>query len=144
MLILDPLLERTLPRGQWSAVMPQPVILYVENNLMLMQIVRDVLDLAGWNVQHLRSATSACTLLRGEEPYDLLLVDNELQHMTGITLVRYARELTHRAGLSILLFSIEDYAEEAKRAGADAFLRKPHDLHLLLDTVRRLLAARAG
>ncbi len=143
MLILDPLLKRTPPRQQRSTVMPQPIILYVENNLMLMQLVRDVLDLAGWNVQHLRNATYACTLLRGQEPYDLLLVDNELQHMTGLALVRYARELTHRAGLSILLFSIEDYAEEAKRAGADAFLRKPHDLHLLLNTIRRLLAARA-
>jgi len=143
MLILDPSLERALPREQRSIVMPQPVILYVENNLMLMQLVRDVLDLAGWNVQHLRSATCARTLLRGEERYDLLLVDNELQYLAGIELVRYARELTHRTGLSILLFSIEDYAEEAKRAGADAFLRKPHDLHLLLNTIRLLLAARA-
>jgi DNA-binding response OmpR family regulator len=122
--------------------MSQPVILYIENNLMLMQLVRDVLDLAGWNVQHLRNATSARTLLRGAEHYDLLLVDNELhQHFTGIELVRDARELAHRKSLQILLFSIEDYADEAKRAGADAFLRKPHDLHLLLDTIRRLLAA---
>ncbi|MCA1565266.1 MAG: response regulator [Acidobacteria bacterium] len=121
--------------------MPQPVILYVENNLMLMQLVRDVLDLAGWNVQHLRSATMARTLLHGEQPYDLLIVNNELQYLRGIELVRYARQLTHRKGLQILLFSIEDYAEEAQRMGADAFLRKPHDLHLLLDTIRRLLAA---
>jgi DNA-binding response OmpR family regulator len=142
MLILDPLLKRTFPHQQRSAVMPQPVILYVENNLWLMQVVRDVLDLAGWNVQHLRSATSARTLLRrGEQPYDLLLVDNELQYMSGIELVRCARESAHRKGLQILLFSIEDYAEEAKRAGADAFLRKPHDLHLLVDTIRSLLAA---
>jgi DNA-binding response OmpR family regulator len=120
--------------------MPQPIILYVENNLYLMQLVRDVLDLAGWNVQHMRSATSARTLLRGEQPYDLLIVDNELQYTPGIELVRCVRELPHRKGLPILLFSIEDYGEEAKRVGADAFLRKPHDLHLLLDTIRRLLA----
>jgi DNA-binding response OmpR family regulator len=131
----------TFPRQQLSTVMPQPIILYVENNLMLMQLVRDVLDLAGWNVQHLRSATFAKTLLHGKQPYDLLLVDNELQYLAGIELVRYTRELTHRKGLQILLFSIEDYEEEARRAGADAFLRKPHDLHLLLDTIRRLLAA---
>jgi DNA-binding response OmpR family regulator len=122
--------------------MSQPVILYVQNNLMLMQLVRDVLDLAGWNVQHLRNATFARTLLRGAEHYDLLLVDNEPhQHLTGIELVRGARELAHRKSLQILLFSIEDYADEAKRAGADAFLRKPHDLHVLLDTIRQLLAA---
>lgn len=121
--------------------MPQPIILYVENNLMLMQLVRDVLDLAGWNVQHLRSATFARTLLHGKEHYDLLIVDNELQNVAGIELVRYARDLSHRKGLQILLFSIEDYEEEARRAGADAFLRKPHDLHLLLNTVRQLLLA---
>ncbi|HYP02145.1 MAG TPA: response regulator [Pyrinomonadaceae bacterium] len=121
--------------------MPQPIILYVENNLLLMQLVRDVLDLAGWNVQHLRNATSARVLLRGEQPYDLLLVDNELQHMTGIELVRCARELTNRKGLQILLFSIEDYEEEARRAGANALLRKPHELYLMVDTIRQLLAA---
>jgi two-component system, chemotaxis family, chemotaxis protein CheY len=120
--------------------MPQPIILYVENNIFLMQLVRDVLDLAGWNVQHLRNAASARILLRGKQPYDLLLVDNELQHMPGIELVRCARELPHRKGLPILLFSIEDYEQEAMRLGADAFLRKPHELHLLVDTIRRLLA----
>ena len=140
-MFIDEVEPLTVPRQQRSTVMPQPVILYVENNLWLMQAVRDVLDLAGWNVQHMRSATTARTLLHGKQPYDLLLVDNELQLLPGIELVRYARELTHRKGLQILLFSIEDYEEEARRAGADAFLRKPHDLHLLLDTIRRLLAA---
>lgn len=61
--------------------MPQPIILYVENNMFIMQLVRDVLDLAGWNVQHLRSVTSARTLLHGEHACDLLLVDNELQYV---------------------------------------------------------------
>lgn len=119
--------------------MPQPIILYVENNLLLVQLVRDVLDLAGWKVHHSRDATSAQIFLRSEQRYDLLLVDNELTRNTGMEVVSFARELPHRKGLPILLFSIEDYEQEAKRVGANAFLRKPHDLFLMVDTIRRLL-----
>ncbi|HEY9401878.1 MAG TPA: hypothetical protein VIQ24_04255 [Pyrinomonadaceae bacterium] len=34
---------------------------------------------------------------------------------------------------------IEDCAREAKEAGADEFLRKPHDLFRLMDIARRLI-----
>jgi len=37
------------------------------------------------------------------------------------------------------LFSIEDCEREAKEAGANEFLRKPHDLFLLVETIRRLI-----
>jgi CheY-like chemotaxis protein len=35
---------------------------------------------------------------------------------------------------------LEDIKEEAERAGADAFLRKPNNLIELVETIRRLLA----
>lgn len=58
---------------------------------------------------------------------------------SGLELVRLARELPHRKELPILFFSIEDCERAAKAAGADAFLRKPHDLFQTVDTVRKRL-----
>lgn len=53
--------------------------------------------------------------------------------------MKFARTLEHRASLPVVLFSIEDCEREAKAAGANEFIRKLHDLYLLLDTVRRLI-----
>jgi hypothetical protein len=56
-------------------------------------------------------------------------------------LVKYARTLAHRASVPIILFSLDDCEREAKEAGANEFLRKPHDLFLLVETARKLIAA---
>ncbi|HKP72202.1 MAG TPA: response regulator [Pyrinomonadaceae bacterium] len=123
--------------------MAQPLILYVERNYILYQFMRDVFDLAGWKVHHAEGGVIAQKFLESREPYNLLLLDNDLPPstwaMSGLELVRYARSLPSRKGLPILLYSIEDCAKEAKLAGADEFLRKPHDLHAMVDTIRRLL-----
>jgi DNA-binding response OmpR family regulator len=54
--------------------------------------------------------------------------------------VRRARRLAHRRETPIILISLEDCADDARLAGADAFLRKPNNLIELVDTIRRLLA----
>jgi CheY-like chemotaxis protein len=119
-----------------------PAILYVENNAVLAQLVRDLFDMGDWHVSRAQNGVIAKMFLGSEERrYALLLVDNELHDITGIELVKYARTLPHYKSLPIMLFSIEDCEREAKAAGANEFLRKPHDLYLLLDIARRLIAA---
>lgn len=131
--------ELSCPRPAWRTIVVQPAILYVENNLMLAQLVGDLLDLGGWHVWRVPDGTTAQTFLRGEQRYALLLVDNELRDTTGLEVVKFARSLPHRESLPIMLFSIEDCEREAKEAGANEFLRKPHDLFLLVETIRRLI-----
>lgn len=131
-----------LLRMPWRAVVIQPAVLYVENNLLLSQLITDLLDLAGWHVWRAECGTSAQTFLRHEQRFALLLVDNELRDTTGLELVKFARALPHRESLPIILFSIEDCEREAKEAGANEFLRKPHDLFLLMDIARRLVGAK--
>jgi CheY-like chemotaxis protein len=117
----------------------QPAILYVENNLILSRLVTDLLDLGGWHVWRADDASTARLFLQNEQRFALLLVDNELRDASGLELVKFARTLEHRASLPVVLFSIEDCEREAKAAGANEFIRKPHELYLLLDTVRRLI-----
>jgi CheY-like chemotaxis protein len=55
-------------------------------------------------------------------------------------LVERARRKPHRRETPVVLISLEDIKDEALRAGAGAFLRKPNNLVELVDTIRHLLA----
>jgi CheY-like chemotaxis protein len=126
-------------------VRPRPaIILYVEQNRMLLQTVRDVLEFAGWYVKPCTDDGYAVAYVEGEEHFDLLLIDHDSRGLSGLALTERARRRPHRRETPIVLISLEDVADEAVRAGADAFLRKPNNLIELVDTIRRLLTKRAS
>jgi CheY-like chemotaxis protein len=128
-------------RPAWRSIVVQPAVLYVEDNLILSRLVSDLLDLGGYHVWRADNALTARLFLQHEQRFALLLIDNELRDTTGLELVKFARTLAHRASLPVILFSIEDCEGEAKAAGANEFLRKPHDLFRLMDMARRLVGA---
>jgi CheY-like chemotaxis protein len=117
------------------------VILYVEQNRMLLQTVRDVLEFAGWYVKPCSDDGYAVAYVEGAEHFDLLLIDHD-RGLSGLKLTERARRQPHRRKTPVVLISLEDIADEARRAGADAFLRKPNNLIELVETIRRLLVAR--
>ena len=122
------------------------VIFYAENNRRLLELVRDVLEFAGWYVKECTDPVYILpTMQITQQHFDLLLIDNELRHFNGLELVKDIRRIPHRQEMPIILISLEDLTEEAREAGANAFLRKPYNLIELVDTIRRLLGEqRAG
>jgi CheY-like chemotaxis protein len=119
------------------------IILYVEQNQMLLQTVRDVLEFAGWYVKPCSGDGYAVAYVEGEEHFDLLLIDHDFRGFSGLKLTERARRQPHRKEIPIIIISLEDIAEEARHVGADAFLRKPNNLIELVETIKRLLDARA-
>jgi CheY-like chemotaxis protein len=115
-------------------------ILHVEDNGQLAGAVKETLEEEGWKVETCADGVEALHQLAGETRYDLLLFDNELPGASGIELVRRARGLSHRRKTPIIMFSASDCEANARRAGVDAFLRKPEDIKRLVETVGRLLA----
>jgi two-component system cell cycle sensor histidine kinase/response regulator CckA len=111
---------------------------------MLLQTVRDVLEFAGWYVKPCSDEGYAVAYVESAEHFDLLLLDHDFRGLSGLSLTERARRQPQRQETPIVLISLEDIAEQALRAGADAFLRKPNNLIELVDTIRRLLAARAA
>ncbi|HEX8130130.1 MAG TPA: hypothetical protein VF527_13590 [Pyrinomonadaceae bacterium] len=139
---------RHMPRTRlWDGSLKQPIILYAEGNAILRHFLTDVFDLAGWHAHRASNVESAESLLCSQQRFSLLMTADELPPLnlfpgrSGLELVTFARSLPHRKELPILFFSIEDCAEKAKAAGANAFLRKPYDLFQMVDTIRTLLAA---
>jgi CheY-like chemotaxis protein len=134
----------TLPRGlDWigreHARRDSAVILYVEDNSLLARAVVDALELAGWMVHHFTGSHGASVVIDSEMHFDLLLLDQEMRHLNGIELTRRARRLAHRRETPIILCSIENLAAQARRAGANEFLRKPANMIRIVDVIRRLL-----
>ena len=129
-------------QGIGRSVRPRPaIILYVEKNRMLLQTVSDVLEFAGWYVKPCSDEGYAVAYVESKEHFDVLLIDNELRGLSGLALTERARRQPHRRKTPIILISLEDIGDEALRAGADAFLRKPNNLIELVDTIRSLLGA---
>ena len=122
-------------------MLPRPrVIFYAENNRRLLELVRDVLEFAGWYVKECTDPVYVLPIMEiTQEHFDLLLLDNELPRFNGLELIKHIRRIPHRQKMPIILISLEDLAAEAREAGADAFLRKPNNLIELVDTIRRLL-----
>ncbi|MCA1568449.1 MAG: tetratricopeptide repeat protein [Acidobacteria bacterium] len=116
-------------------------ILHVEDNQTVAVAVRDMLTEEGWTVRHCADGADARREIAGNARYDLLLLDNELPGTSGIELARWARSLPRRRQTPIIMFSASDCEAEARRAGADAFLRKPKDITRLVEAVARLLLA---
>ena len=115
-------------------------ILHAEDSKVVADTVRDALEMDGFGVVTCADGATAHRLLEGKEHFDLLLFDNDLPHVSGVELIRRARQLPHRRRTPVIMLSAGDVETEAWQAGASAFLRKPNDIGGLAAMVKRLLA----
>jgi CheY-like chemotaxis protein len=114
-------------------------VLHVEDNAIVLDAVKETLEVEGWRVEGCADGAEALKLIAGEARFDLLLLDCELPGVGGIEIVRAARRLAHRRQTPIIILSASDCVMEAHRAGANVFLRKPEDIHSLVETIAHLL-----
>lgn len=115
------------------------VILYAEQNITLMYLVKDVLELAGWMVRNCSDGMTLLAHLHGPEPFDVVVLNKELPSLDGFSVIKEARKYKHRRHTPYVMLALEDVAERARRARINAFIQKPDNLHNLVATVRRLL-----
>ena len=117
-------------------------ILHVEDSKAVSDAVRDTLESEGWAVEVCADGGNALDKLAGGAHYDLLLIDHDLPGASGVEIALYARSVAHRRQTPILMFSASDCEAAAREAGADAFLRKPEDFPIVVETAARLLACK--
>jgi len=116
-------------------------ILYVEDHPMVAKVVGKTLEAAKYRVDHCTDGKAALAKLIGDDPYDVLVIDNELPGLNGLELVRTTRKMTHRRRIPIIMLSGDDIEKEAWSAGADEFLRKPEGVERIPTTIERVLGA---
>lgn len=92
------------------------VILHVEENLILWQTVRDVLEFAGWYVRRFESGHGLAHV-GSRQHFDLLIIDRDLRNGSdGPALVRRARQLPHRRSARPRSSSSRSKAARTRRA----------------------------
>jgi CheY-like chemotaxis protein len=124
----------SLPRGNER-------ILFVDDEEVLTQVGKDILESLGYEVSARTSSREALELFKAKPGYfDLVITDMNMPNMTG---EQFARELMKiRPGMPIILctgFSHVMSEENARRMGIRAYVMKPVVLMDLAETVRRVL-----
>ena len=122
-------------------------ILYAENYDLVLFTAKQLLEAEGWEVEVCRDGAAALKKLEGDEHYDLLIIDSQLDGANDGKLTALARERARLRSMPIILFTAEHANGASAAPEADARLSKPGGLKELVPTCRRLLprdAARRG
>lgn len=114
-------------------------ILFVEDDIECSSIIKDWLETNDHIVEVVHSAEDALPLLE-LYGFDLLILDWELDEMSGIELCRRYRAQSGKAPVLMLTGrSDAEQKEEGLDSGADDYLTKPPDPRELAARVRALL-----
>ncbi len=147
--VLQPgeLLARALASTTSESAAPErPVVLVVDDALSTRTAVRNVLELAGFEVLSASNGEEAWDLLQSHR-VALLVTDLQMPRLDGMGLTRRLRADPQLAEVPVVVLTAQDSAEDRAlglEAGADAYLVKREiERGALLEHVRQLLAVDA-
>lgn len=114
----------------------QPTILIVEDEEMLLDIVTEEMQEAGYRLIGSTTGEEAVGLLRGPDRIDLLLTDIRLPGaIDGWTIAEQARVVS----TSVPVIYVTGYSNEAPRQVAGSvLLKKPYRPSAIVEAARRL------
>lgn len=115
-------------------------ILYAEQAPLVADAVRETLEAEGWRVEVCARGDEALRRLQHGGRFDLLIIDFRLSGLDGLEVARRARALPRAARTPIIMFTDSEVERDARRAGVDAYLRKPRGVYNLARTAAGLLA----
>ncbi len=120
------------------------VILIVEDNEKNMKLVRDVLQVKGYQTLEAGTAEDGIALAQAHSP-DLVLMDIQLPGMNGIEALGVLRANPATAHIPVIAVTASVMQQDRKlitEAGFDAYIGKPINLKEFLQAVREMLEAR--
>src|SRR5258705_11067789 len=119
---------------------PQGRILCTEDDPDTRELIAFVLTNHGFDVTSTESSDHAIELAKAQQ-FDLYLVDSWMPRLSGIELTKKFREFDVKT--PILFYSGNSFdsdREDARLAGAQGYLVKPADNHVLIAQVVRLIS----
>ena len=117
-------------------------ILAVDDSASMRQMVSFTLKSAGYNVVEAVDGQDAWEKAGGRS-FDLVLTDQNMPRMDGISLTRKLRESPQFRQTPILILTTEssDQMKQAGRsAGATGWLVKPFDPNKLIEVIRKVIS----
>ncbi|MDR0842474.1 MAG: diguanylate cyclase [Acidobacteriota bacterium] len=121
-----------------------PRILVVDDEPVNIQVLNNLLSIRNYAVTKAYSGTDALDLIeKGEEKFDLILLDVMMPKMSGYDVCRHLREKYSMFQLPILLLTAKNQVQDVVlgfQSGANDYVQKPFDKDELLARVRTLLS----
>ena len=119
--------------------MKKPLILVVEDNELNMELITDVLTLAGFEILKAWDGPEGLTVAAEVRP-DLILMDLQLPGMDGIEATRQLKARNETAAIPVI--AVTSHAMKGGRDNAMAegcldYITKPIDVSTLADRIRR-------
>ena len=121
--------------------MANELILIVEDNPKNLKLVRDVLQVKGYQTVEAETGEEGVRLARERQPA-LILMDIQLPGMSGIEALRLLRAEATTRTIPVIAVTASVMAEDRQKvmaAGFDGFQGKPISVRELLATVRGIL-----
>ncbi|HXD39225.1 MAG TPA: response regulator [Ramlibacter sp.] len=116
-------------------------ILVVDDTRSMRKMVAAVLETAGYKVEEAADGVEALELAR-QHVYDLVVTDQNMPRMDGISLIRELRGLAAYDPVALLVLSTEvnpELKQQGREAGATGWMAKPFDPQRMLDIVRTFI-----
>lgn len=115
-------------------------VLAVDDSKSLREMVSFTLRGAGFEVREAGNGQEALDIARGEM-FNLVLADQNMPLMDGLTLVRSLRSLPAYRTAPILMLTTEsgdDMKQKGRAAGATGWIVKPFNPERLVEIVRKI------
>jgi len=116
-------------------------ILFIDDDEMLANLGTMMLSEMGYQVTMMTDSTEALKLfVANPDHFDLVITDQTMPQLTGKELIPKLKQI--RPDIQTIIctgYSSKVDEAEAQKLGADAFMMKPLDLPVLLQTIRKVL-----
>lgn len=120
-------------------------IVLIDDDKTTLQILESVLIRTGYSVFSAKDGKEGLDLAMREKP-DIIISDMLLPKVHGIDVCKRIKGDTETSQAKVILmtgvYRKAVFKQESRDAGADAFLEKPIDTPLLLQTIEKLLNTR--
>jgi len=118
------------------------LILVVEDNAANQMLAREVLELAGYEVEVASTASQALDHLKNSKPA-LILMDVELPGKDGLSLTRLLKSMSPTTAIPVVAMTAHtslQWRTDALAAGCAGFISKPIDVRTFSARVGEFLA----
>ena len=115
------------------------LILVVERNPAVQRLERYFLEQAGYSVEFANDGLSALERAQELKP-KIIVAEILVPALDGLALCRALKTDPTTSQILVLIFSHLHAEDRAREAGADAFLIKPLNEELLIETVEKLVS----
>jgi len=116
-------------------------ILAIDDSASIRQMVGFTLKSSGYEVSDAADGLDGLEKAKARA-FDLILTDQNMPRMDGLTLIRTLREMPQYKSVPILMLTTESsdtMKQQGRAAGATGWLVKPFDPQKLVEVVRKVI-----